>query len=150
MFSVWSVLTILIVQVAGPSHCPTFTVEVSLASMTCQGSGPKKKFAKEEAARRMLARIDSGSETFSEDDIGPREKTVEDSVLMASRGETRPDSVSGLQVLCSREGPGRPQPSYQDLTTSTPPVGEFSIQCSLGSLRTEGRGSSKEGFLSVL
>ena len=118
--------------------------------MTCQGSGTKKKFAKKEAAWRMLARMDSAgcsvvrAKSFTEDDIRHLAETVGDSTMTASRRENQPDNVAVLQRLCSREGPGRPQPSYQD--SPTPPVGRFSIQCSLGSLRTEGRGSSKVIF----
>ena len=131
----------------------------------CQGSGPKKKTAKEEAARRMLAWMDSAgcwvgrAESSTEDDIPSHEEILkenqyyslvsltEQESLVSLREKQHREAVSRLQVLCSREGRGRPQPSYQDLPT--PPVGRFSIQCSLGSLRTEGRGSSKEIFLQI-
>ena len=154
-------LTILIVQVAGPSHCPTFTVEVSLASMTCQGSGPKKNTAKQEAARRMLARMDSaigGSESSTEDDILSHDETLmenqyyslasEPDSLDPIMPETQPNPVSTLQELCQKrqEGPKKPLPTYQDFPTPPGGVGRFCIQCSLGSLRTEGLGSNKESF----
>merc|ERR1719219_1462628 len=71
-------------RVEGASHCPTFTLEVTLGDLVCQGVGNSKKAAKDEAARRMLEKLDSAnprkseatgsavsSETFTEDDIRP-------------------------------------------------------------------------------
>ena len=60
------------------------------------------------------------------------------------------NAVSILQELCQKGqmGPRKPQPTYQDFPAPT--VGRFSIQCSLGCLRTEGQGSSKESFRLIL
>ena len=90
---------------------------------------------------------------MTEDDIWSQEEILRENQYYCLVSE--PDSlepviaerqpktaVSRLQELCQAD-PGGPQPSYQDFPA---PTGSFSIQCSLGCLRTEGWGSNKESF----
>ena len=109
----------------------------------------------------MLARMDSavgGSESSTEDDILSHDETLmenpyyslasEPDSLDPIMPETQPNPVSTLQELCQKrqEGPKKPLPTYQDFPTPPGGVGMFCIQCSLGSLRTEGLGCNKESF----
>ena len=94
---------------------------------------------------------------MTEDDIWSREEILRENQYYCLVSE--PDSlepviaerqpktaVSRLLELCQAD-PGGPQPSYQDFPA---PTGSFSIQCSLGCLRTEGWGSNKESFNYIL
>lgn len=56
--------TYRVVEVSGPSHRPTFTVEATvLPGLSAQGVGPNKRFAEQDAAERLLA-------LWAEQDLG--------------------------------------------------------------------------------
>lgn len=46
-----------VVEVSGPQHRPTFTVEVRVGELVARASGPSKQAAEQEAARAMLEQL---------------------------------------------------------------------------------------------
>merc|ERR1719281_2093514 len=50
-----------LVRIEGESHCPTFTMSVTLGNLKCHGKGSSKKSAKFHTARAMMCMMDSAS-----------------------------------------------------------------------------------------
>jgi len=129
-----------LLETQGPSHCPTFTIQVHYLGSTATATGNSKKAAKSEAARNML-NIINGEEEGRE---GGEESTEGGSQAnIAPPPPPAINTVGDLQELCLVKGLG--QPVYEDIGMEGPDhLRIFTVSCKLGSREGEAKGNTKK------
>ena len=147
-----------LVEAAGESHCPHFTMEVRFGELRAEGAGTNKKLAKHEAARTILALIRSGNN--SEECLqSERGESIDNAVKVVDKASTSTgrdemdsnfnkkvysgNKIGELQEYCMERGLG--MPAYTDGETTGPShKRHFSIMCKVGMSKRFGESGTKK------
>jgi len=130
-----------LLETQGPSHCPTFTIQVHYLGCTATATGNSKKAAKSEAARNMLNIINGEQGERGEETAEGGEARSEANVAPPPLASI--NTVGELQELCLVLGMG--QPVYEDIGMEGPDhLRIFTVSCKLGSREGVAKGNTKK------
>lgn len=83
-----------LIRIEGASHCPTFTMSLTVGGLECRASGASKKEAKAEVSRKMLLELDSADKKEASE-----EDTADQAVNTLGTRSQAPEKDSGTGHL---------------------------------------------------